>query len=532
MPLTEVGKARRPMDDDDGKQRLLSSLTQVRLEDKPTFDLAFSTLKRPISDDCFAATFMWAEALRVTWAMLHRHVCVFANGAEDLTLLHPPIGLPGAGDAEFAAAIADSFEVMDEYNAAGNGRERSRIEYVSDEALERVSACSPFPLSASPLWADYVYDTNRLITLEGGDLKSKRHARSKFLREFPEARAEPLEERHLPACTELLARWASHGDRTHDGEVNDAHVGTDLLRYKDHLATATALRHYRELGLSGMVVMVGDRLAGFTLGLGLSPLQSMVLIEKTAPEFPGCPQFIFSEFCRTALAAYPECNAGDDWGIPTLRFTKQSYRPIRLLNKYVLARTALPVAVPLPSRDVPALVPEPLPPNMTVTAKSNPGVALRPANASDIEALLEIERDCFEAPEDQFSRRQIRALMANPRSMVFVAEEDGKRLGWAVGLIRHHRHWRSGRIYAVGVHSSARGRGIGRLLTERLLEEFRSRSILRVYLEVRETNSTALSLYRALGFVPVRRLPAYYGPGGDGISCRVILRPVSDPARA
>lgn len=517
--------------EDDGQPRLLSSLTPVVLADKATFDLAYSTLRQPLSDSCFACTFMWADALRISWAQLHRHVCIFANGTDDLTLLHPPVSLPGATDAEFAAAIADSFEIMDEYNAAGNGRDRSRIEYVSDEMLERISSCTPFPLGATPLWADYVYNTNRLITLEGGDLKSKRHARSKFMREFPDARTEPMTESHLDACQALLSCWAAHGDTTHDGEVNDAHMGTDVLRHKDHVATTTALTHFRELGLTGMVVMVGDRLAGFTLGLAISPLQSMVLIEKTDPAFPGCPQYIFSEFCRTAFSTYPECNIGDDWGIPTLRFTKQSYRPIRLLNKYVLARDALPSAVPLPTPDIPNRIPEPLPPAMTIARQSTPDVRVRLASARDIEAILDVEQDCFADPEDQFSRRQVRALLAKPRATVYLAEDDAGPVAWAVSLIRQHRHWRSGRIYSIGVHSRARGRGIGRRLTERLLEDFRSRNILRVYLEVREDNATAMALYQALGFEPVRRLPAYYGPGADGLSCRVILTPVSDPAQ-
>ncbi|MFG0260496.1 MAG: GNAT family N-acetyltransferase, partial [Phycisphaerales bacterium JB041] len=352
----------------------------------------------------------------------------------------------------------------------------------------------------------------------------------KFMREFPDARTEPMNESHLDACRALLSCWAAHGDTTHDGEVNDAHMGTDVLRHKDHVATTTALTHFQDLGLTGMVVMVGDRLAGFTLGLALSPMQSMVLIEKTDPDFPGCPQYIFSEFCRTAFSSYPECNIGDDWGIPTLRFTKQSYRPIRLLNKYVLAREPLPAAVPLPTPDIPNRIPEPLPPAMTITPQATPDVSLRLASARDIDAILDVEQDCFADPEDQFSRRQIRALLAKPRATVYVAEDDQGVVAWAVSLIRQHRHWRSGRIYSIGVHSRARGRGIGRRLTERLLEDFRSRNILRVYLEVREDNATAMALYQALGFEPVRRLPAYYGPGADGLSCRVLLKPVSDPA--
>ncbi len=517
---------------DDDKVGLLSSLTPVRLCDKPTFDLAFSTLKQPISDYSFASTFMWAGPLKTTWALIQRHVCVFANGAEDLTMLNPPIGLPGATDQEFARAVAECFEIMDAYNAPRNGCERSRIEYVSDEMLERFSASSPFPLSASPLWADYVYDTGRLISLEGGDLKSKRHARSKFLRDFPEARAEPLGDQHVGRCQALLEQWAKHGDDTHDGEVNDAHLGTDILRSKDLHATGEALRHARELGLVGMVVTVGDKLAGFTLGQQLSPMQAMVLIEKTAPEFPGCPQFIFSEFCRAALAGHPETNVGDDWGIPTLRFTKQSYRPIRLLNKHVLARQTLPLAVPVPTAEVPSFVPEPATPAQFQADPVPMHLNIRLAAPGDLDALVAVEKDCFERPEERFTRRQIRALIHNPRATVIIIESGGHVAGWAVGLVRHHRRWLSGRVYAVGVHRGYRGQGLGRRLTEHLLEGFQARGIERVYLEVREDNDAALRLYAKLGFSPIRRLPAYYGPGVDGLSCRAMLRRQPTPVAA
>lgn len=515
---------------DEDKVGLLSSLTPVRLTDKPTFDLAFSTLKQPISDYCFACTFMWGEALKVSWALLHRHVCVFANGAEDLTMLNPPIGLPGASEAEFGAAVRECFEIMDAYNAPRNGCERSRIEYVSDELLEKFSAASPFPLSASPLWADYVYDTSRLVSLEGGDLKSKRHARSKFLRDFPAARAEPLGEEHVAKCRALLERWAHHGDETHEGEVNDAHLGTDILRSKDLVATVRALEHFRELGLSGIVVLVGEEVAGFTLGMTLSPMQSMVLVEKTAPEYAGCPQFIFSEFCRTALSGSPECNAGDDWGIPTLRFTKQSYRPVRLLNKHVLARQALSAAVPVPTAELPSVAREPATLPLPPRQRPPEDLRLRQATIADLDALVAVEVDCFERAEERFTRRQIRALIQNPRATVVIAEAEGRPAGWAVGLIRRHRRWESARVYAVGVHRDARGRGIGRKLTVMLMEAFRARGVDRVYLEVREDNERALGLYAKLGFVPVRKLPAYYGPGVDGISCRVSLGTVTTGA--
>jgi ribosomal protein S18 acetylase RimI-like enzyme len=515
--------------EEEGKQRLLSSLQPIRLDDKAIFDLAFGNLKQPISDYCFACSYMWAEALRTTWALLHRHVCVFANGAEDLTLLCPPIGLPGATTAEFAAAVTDCFEIMDDYNAPRHGVERSRIEYVSDELLELFSEASPFPLTAAPLWSDYVYDTSRLITLEGGDLKSKRHGRSKFMRDFPEHRTEPMTRAHIDACCALLDRWANHGDDTHEGEVNDAQLGTDILRHKDREATHRAIRNFDQIGLVGMVVMVGDQLAGFTLGTPISPMQAMVLVEKTAPEFAGCPQFIFSEFCRTTLAAYPECNAGDDWGIPTLRFTKQSYRPIRVQNKHVLSRAPVPLAVHLPSAQMPPLRREPANPPRPQMLPLNSTPTVRAATTADLDSILAVESDCFEREAERFGRRQIRTLLQNPRATVLVVELEGRIVGWAASLRRRHKSWHSGRIYSVGIRSDSRGHGLGKLLTVALLDRFREAGISRAYLEVRADNTTALRLYETLGFKPIRTLTAYYGPGADALSCRADLSPTAQP---
>ena len=52
----------------------------------------------------------------------------------------------------------------------------------------------------------------------------------------------------------------------------------------------------------------------------------------------GLAQFIFSEFCRVNWFDRPLVNVGDDWGLETLAWTKQSYRPVKMLQKYVLRR--------------------------------------------------------------------------------------------------------------------------------------------------------------------------------------------------
>ncbi len=532
------------MDDPDG-QRV--GLAHIELTDKPVFDGVYAHLAQPISDYSFAANYIWGSCLKLYWSRIDRHVCVFANGTGDLTMLTPPIPQPGATESDLRDCVGRCFEVMDRYNDRIADRSRSRIEYVSDELLERFSAAPGLSLSATPMSGDYLYDTARMIDLAGGPLKSKRHARSKFMNSCPNHRTAPLDDSHVPACHELLDLWCRVRDQSHEGEVNTAQVGSDILRHHDLIASHTALSHYKQLGLRGMVLLDGDKVIGFTFGEALSPHQASIMVEKTHPDYPGSAQYIYSEFCRLYWQDFPLINAGDDWGIPSLRFTKQSYRPVRILNKYVLTRQPVPVVSGYSPLDLPQVQPAPGPVLSTpltnqdatqaqpqaigvLTTQADKQPELRRAELGDVATILGLERACFKSLEETFNRRQIKNLILNPRATVTAAVLDGQVVGWAVGLIRQHRHSQSGRLYAVAVHPDHRGKQLGRGLAEHALLSLSQLGISRVFLEVRSDNHTAINLYRKLGFIGHRFLPKYYGQGGHGLRMkRVTAQAAASP---
>ncbi len=87
-----------------------------------------------------------------------------------------------------------------------------------------------------------------------------------------------------------------------------------------------------------------NALAGFTLGEMLDEETCSIVIEKTDRRFVGSAQYIFSEFCRQCWSHTTYCNVGDDWEVPSLAWTKQSYRPVSRLEKFVL-RPIYPVSV-------------------------------------------------------------------------------------------------------------------------------------------------------------------------------------------
>ena len=138
------------------------------------------------------------------------HLCVFANGSGDLTLLLPPIGDTG-GDR---CARRRPFEMMDEYNAA-HGVPAPHARRVRQRGA--AGPLRPAPGSSSqPMGADYIYDIDRMIDLAGGDLASKRQAKNRFLRLY-EHRVEPYSADRSSAGLPMpcWTKWKIHQDAQH-----------------------------------------------------------------------------------------------------------------------------------------------------------------------------------------------------------------------------------------------------------------------------------------------------------------------------
>lgn len=499
-------------------------LAPLSMAEQGLFDSLFSQLAQPISDYSFANVAIWNTALKLSWTRIHHHICVFANG-DDLTLLLPPLPERGAQSADLRRCLLSSFELMDAANEQLGDRSRSRVEYISDEMLERINAVlgRPLRLSAAPMSGDYIYPVQNMIDLAGGALKSKRHARSQFIKNFPDHRTAPLTREGVPACLDLLDAWRNHADESHAGQTteDESHMLTSVLRQREANACRFALEQMDQLDLRGMTLSVGNRLVGFTLGESLSPAQASILIEKTDPAFNGSAQFIFSEFCRQYWSQHPEINVSDDWGIPSLRFTKESYRPSRRLSKYVLVkpRTSVVKSTHVMTRSTVGT---------PVTAEPAPvqgDAVLRPVEVSDESAIVLVEHSSF-AHDEAFTRRQIHALIRSSRAVCRLAIIDGEVAGWCAGLTRRHSRGLTGRVYTLAVLPKFRGRGLARKLLNATMDELKLRGARSVYLEVEATNTPALELYARMGFHPVRVLPSYYGEQRPGISMRVTFDPL------
>jgi ribosomal protein S18 acetylase RimI-like enzyme len=94
-----------------------------------------------------------------------------------------------------------------------------------------------------------------------------------------------------------------------------------------------------------------------------------------------------------------------------------------------------------------------------------------------------------------------------------IAEKDGVIAGSAL-LLMNLAHKRA-RIYSLAVLPQFRGLKIGVALVKRMELLSREQGITKLTLEAKLEDSNVNHFYRALGYIPRKIIPDYYGPKRD-----------------
>ena len=140
---------------------------------------------------------------------------------------------------------------------------------------------------------------------------------------------------------------------------------------------------------------------------------------------------------------------------------------------------------------------------------------VRSAQPADAPTLADIERRCF---TDPWSAASFREALTSPWTFALVAELDGAIVGYFIG----RETAGSGEVLNLAVAPESRRHGVARRLLDAGLQALRLRGSEEIFLEVRESNFPAQSLYRDYGFRPVGQRAGYYrNPREDALVLRL-----------
>jgi ribosomal-protein-alanine N-acetyltransferase len=143
------------------------------------------------------------------------------------------------------------------------------------------------------------------------------------------------------------------------------------------------------------------------------------------------------------------------------------------------------------------------------------GLLVRIGNAADLEAVVALERGVAEAPH--WSEATFAGMIGMDaqqsgavRRCLFVAEIEGRVVGFAVGKVIGAGRDCVAELESVVVEAGGRRGGVGRALCGAVVEWCRGEGAAELELEVRAGSAGAIALYTGLGFVTMGRRAAYY----------------------
>jgi ribosomal-protein-alanine N-acetyltransferase len=161
----------------------------------------------------------------------------------------------------------------------------------------------------------------------------------------------------------------------------------------------------------------------------------------------------------------------------------------------------------------------------------------RPAGSGDVAAIAALEQASFASEAAAtvgdgsaavrgaatfgrpWGEADLAAALSPPGALALLAVAPDGAAGYAL----FHRVLDEAELLRVAVDPSQRGRGVGRQLLERGAHLLRAAGCSALFLEVHERNAPALALYRATGWQPAGRRPAYYPDGAAALVLRRTL---------
>ena len=137
-----------------------------------------------------------------------------------------------------------------------------------------------------------------------------------------------------------------------------------------------------------------------------------------------------------------------------------------------------------------------------------------PMTRQHVTQVAELEKLCFSAP---WSEASVAGELDNPLSVWLICEDQGRVLGY----VGSQTVLDETDMMNIAVLPEARRAGIGERLILSLIELLKDRGSRSLALEVRASNTPAISLYKKLGFLQVGRRPNYYrSPREDALILR------------
>lgn len=259
----------------------------------------------------FANNYLWAPFYGIRYAVVE-DLLVFLSDEGEMSVSCP------MGQADRKKTVDVLLQYFKELGKP------FKMHLVSPEQFKKLEELYPgrFQVEYDRDAADYVYETERLVTLAGKKLHGKRNHINRFKENFPDWRYEEITGGNVAECIDMAEEWKRQNGCAEKGE-----------KHNEFCVTVNALENREALGLRGGLIRADGRVVAFSLGEPCGEDMFVVHIEKAFAEIQGAYPVINQQFAEHEAAGYKYINREEDTGAEGLRKAKLSYDPVFLMEK-------------------------------------------------------------------------------------------------------------------------------------------------------------------------------------------------------
>ncbi|MDP4145900.1 MAG: phosphatidylglycerol lysyltransferase domain-containing protein [Bacillota bacterium] len=290
---------------------------KLTIDDKKLIDKYIKPYKFSISEYSFTTLLIWRKGCDIEYAIYNQVLIIKKRDFRGNYHFMQPIGYKKED-------LKEIIEVLKEY------KEEHGLKYlfkdVEDSFIEDIKEIysDQLDMFEDRDNFDYIYESEKLITLAGKKLHSKKNHYNFFIKTYEYVTKDINEEGVIADCIRESRKWYEKNFK-----------GDQYLLYELE-GIEEVLINIGKLELKGMAVYIDGEVAAFTIGEAVNEDMAIIHIEKGDADKRGVYTFINKTFVEKYFYNVATINREQDLGIEGLRKAKKSYHPIRLQEKYLV----------------------------------------------------------------------------------------------------------------------------------------------------------------------------------------------------
>ncbi|MGN0704821.1 MAG: DUF2156 domain-containing protein [Lentihominibacter sp.] len=275
----------------------------------------------------FSAQYMWRDINMFSWDIIGDYMCI--SGISHLELedgiilpfMFPPLTRTGEYDKDSLRETI--FRAKEHFEKKGQPFSLRLVPFHLMEIIKE--ACPEMIFKDDRPNYDYIYLTQDLIELKGRAYHSKKNHLNYFLKTYDYEYIEMTSDMADDAMKFIAEFNARKEVPEHEME---------MLRMEEQ-AMEDVFRNLEKVGYSAGAILIDGKIEAIAIGGQLGRNTITEHVEKANVNYRGLYQAINNEFCRNVASKAKYINREEDMGIPNLRKAKLSYKPVKLLEKYI-----------------------------------------------------------------------------------------------------------------------------------------------------------------------------------------------------